>query len=200
MSLSAEERRRRESIVTDQWGGIVPTYEAFYLESICYTSGRAVAAFERFDAAVAAKLGSDEIVAAVQEAMTHVAGLSRFFWPPRKDKIAEARGKRLRAAFGLSDDSPLQSRELRNALEHFDERLDKFLLEDHVGYFFPSAMVDDASLSEESIGHIFRLVDPKTSSFVLLGEKYSFLELRPIIEAIGKKALTHSRRGGRLPE
>lgn len=84
--------------------------------------------------------------------------------PRIKSSLAQARGKRLRERFGIQEGSPLQSRELRNALEHFDERLDDFLVDNHFGCFFPSPMVDDASLSEETMGHIFRLVDPKTSN------------------------------------
>jgi hypothetical protein len=198
LTLTPEERIRREAIVADQYGGIVPTFEVFYLESIAYAAGRAVAAFERFDSALSEAKGNEEVVAAVQEALTHVAGLSRFFWPPAKEKVTQARARKLRMAFGLDDGSVLQSRELRNALEHFDERLDAFLLHDHAGYFFPGAMVDDASLSEDAIGHIFRLVDPNTSTFVLLGQAYSFAELRSVAKEISDKATTSSRHGGRL--
>jgi hypothetical protein len=198
MALSDQERARREALVVNEYQGILSYCEAFYLESIAYTVGRAVSAFIRFDEAVSKKSGNEHVVAAVQEALTHVAALSRFFWPVRKTALSNARGKRLREAFGVTDESPLQSRELRNALEHFDERLDEFLLEDHVGYFFPGAMVDDASLSEESIGHIFRLVDPETSKFVLLGTAYSFGELRLVAERIQSIAEKRSETGGRL--
>jgi hypothetical protein len=197
MAISDEERARREAMVVADYQGILPYYEAFYLESIAYTAGRAVSAFLRFDEAVLKKSGKDQIVAAVQEALTHVAALSRFFWPIRKSALSNARGKRLRESFGITEDSQLQSRALRNTLEHFDERLDEFLLEDHVGYFFPSAMVDDASLSEETIGHIFRLVDPTTSQFVLLGVVYSFKELRAIAEEIQSIAFKRSEHSGR---
>jgi hypothetical protein len=198
MRMSDAERARREKIVIDDCQGILPYTEAFYLESIAYTAGRAVSAFIRFDEAVSTKDSNDDIVAAVQEALTHVAALSRFFWPARKTALSNARGKRLREAFQVPEGSPLQSRELRNALEHFDERLDEFLLEDHAGSFFPSAMVDDASLSEEQTGHIFRLVDPKTSKFVLLGTAYSFGELHREAERIQSLAEESSDRGGRL--
>lgn len=198
MALSDQERASREHTIATEYQGILPYFEAFYLESIAYTAGRAVAAFDRFE--IAAKKGDskEETVASVQEALTHVAALSRFFWPTRKSALTQARGKRLRARFAIEDGSPLQSRELRNALEHFDERLDKFLVDDHFGYFFPSAMVGDTSLSEETIGHIFRLVDPETLQFVLLGKAYSFKELREIAKTIEFKASEKSQSGGRL--
>ena len=54
--------------------------------------------------------------------------------------------------------SPLEDRELRNALEHFDERLDDFLLKDPVGYFFPGPSVQSHEIADEAPGQIFRLV------------------------------------------
>jgi hypothetical protein len=198
MVLSDQERAIRENTITTDYQGILPYFEVFYLESIAYTAGRAVSAFERFDLAARKGDSKEETVASVQEALTHVAALSRFFWPVRKSALTQARGKRLRERFGIKEDSPLQSRELRNALEHFDERLDEFLVEDHFGYFFPGPIVDDASLSEETIGHIFRLVDPTTSQFVLLGEAYSFGELREVAKDIERKASQKSHSGGRL--
>ncbi|UYO46327.1 hypothetical protein KQX63_10070 [Rhodopseudomonas palustris] len=58
--------------------------------------------------------------------------------------------------------------------EHFDERLDEYLLGDIAGYILPSPMVEDSDLADEAISHVFRLVDPKTKTFVLLGKKYPF--------------------------
>lgn len=198
MALSDQDRANRENVIASEYQGILPFFEAFYLESIAYTAGRAVRAFERFDLAARKGDSKEETVASAQEALTHVAALSRFFWPARKSALTQARGKKLRERFGIQEGSPLQSRELRNALEHFDERLDEFLVEDHYGHFFPAPMVDDASLSEETIGHIFRLVDPMASQFVLLGKQYSFGELREVAKDIERKAFQKSRSGGRL--
>jgi hypothetical protein len=61
--------------------------------------------------------------------------LSRYFWPVRKGH--EWRGAQLRSAFGISDDSPLRSRDLRNSIEHFDERLDLFLDGGVTGHVLP---------------------------------------------------------------
>jgi hypothetical protein len=68
-------------------------------------------------------------VATVQEGLAHAASLSGYFWPMKTGgERATARGERLRKAFNLTDESPLRSRSLGNAFEHFDERLDRFLL------------------------------------------------------------------------
>jgi hypothetical protein len=65
------------------------------------------------------------------------AALSRYFWPTttgNKKKQAEQlemrrmRGEKLRDIFKVTDDSPLCNRDLRNAWEHFDEKLDTYLI------------------------------------------------------------------------
>ena len=53
------------------------------------------------------------------------ASLSKLFWPLRRD--ASARGETLRSSLSVRDDSPLRSRAIRDGLEHFDERLDRYL-------------------------------------------------------------------------
>jgi len=88
----------------------------------------------------------------------------------------------LRRAFALTDQSALRNRALRDFLEHFDERLDRYLLHHDRGYFFPSAQVGDSTLADEPDGHIFKLVDPRKSSFVLLGEKHDYAEVRKEVE------------------
>jgi hypothetical protein len=197
--MDEAERARRETIIIEECGGIQPQFEAFYIESIVYAAGRADDAFERFDEALGAEESTAaEIVALAKEALTHTAGLSRFFWPARTKGVAAVRGEKLRTAFGITDSSPLQDRSLRNALEHFDERLDKFLLEDRVGYFFPGPVIGDASLGDVTYGNIFRLVDPKTEQFVLFGEAHPFGPVRKIVADMLARAKGMSESGGRL--
>lgn len=192
-------REQRETLIASRWGGIYPPYEAFYIHSISYAAERSEAAFQRFEVAVGKAEGAPLIFATVQEALTHAGALSRFFWPVRKDSLlTEARGKRLREAFQLDDVSPLKWRKLRNAFEHFDEDLDRFLLEDRVGYFFPSPLVDDQALADEEMGHIFKLVDPKHGICVLLGEKFEFPPIRHEVQRVLARARGMDKSGSRL--
>jgi hypothetical protein len=105
---------------------------------------------------------------------------------------------KLRAAFSIKESSPLFDRELRNTLEHFDERLDEFLLEDIVGPAFPSPLVGSADLADEQLGHIFRLVDPDAEIFVLLGKKYPFGSSRQAVAELYYNATDLLDNGGRL--
>jgi len=135
----------------------------------------------------------------ITEALTHAAALSRFFWPVgNAGALAAARAAKLRTAFGLSESSALYGRDLRNALEHFDERLDQYLLEDHVGYFFPSPIIGDSRMAEDQLGHIFRLVDSDREVFVLLGRPYEFGPVRQEILDVMKNTREMSDAGSLL--
>ncbi|MEB3288232.1 MAG: hypothetical protein VKJ04_12130 [Vampirovibrionales bacterium] len=191
---------QRTSMVIDQFEGIVPQYEAFYIHSIIYAADRGNEAFNRFDTVISESVSKELAVSTVQEALAHAGALSRFFWPPKKaGKLAVIRGERLCKAFDLDDSSPLRSRDLRNAFEHFDENLDQFLLQNDSGYFFPGPMVGEHVLADEEIGHIFRLVDPAHNICVLLGKKFQFLPIREEVHRILLRALAMDKEGCRLP-
>lgn len=197
--LDQETRKQREALIVDQYRGIYPVYEAFYINSIIYAAERSEAAFQRFDQAASEAKSPVLVVATIQEALTHAGALSRFFWPMKRDnQLTTARGRRLREAFALNDTSPLKRRTLRNAFEHFDEDLDLFLLGDVSGYVFPSPMVDDHELADDTIGHIFKLVDPKHGICVLLGERFEFRPIRQEVKRILTKALQMDNLGARL--
>jgi len=197
MTQPDEERRERENLVVSQSGGILPMCEAFYIEALGYCAGRARSAFLRFDQTLTDAEDQAATVATAHEALTHVAALSRYFWPASKKPLHLARAMKLREALGIDDASPLADRGLRNALEHFDERLDTFLLQDPVGYMFPGPLVGEASLNDDALGHLFRLVDPDSQVFVLLGERYEFGPMRDAVDDIVEKLARTA--GGRLP-
>lgn len=109
-----------------------------------------------------------------------------------------ARGERLRGAFNLDNESPLKWRRLRNAFEHFDEDLDRFLLNNSVGYFFPDPLIGQHTLADEAIGNVFRLVDPVSGTCVLLGHKFEFRPIRAEVVRVLSRALEMDRQGSRL--
>ncbi|NEW85825.1 hypothetical protein DU475_00915 [Rhodopseudomonas sp. WA056] len=172
--LDKPELERRAKLIVTECDGIQPIFIAFYIEAIYYAAERAEVAFANFAEGAKLAQSASATVASAQEALGHAAALSRFFFPVEKKALPRARGARLRQLFAVRNNSPLQNRELRNAIEHFDERLDEYLLGDIAGYILPSPMVEDSDFADETLGHVFRLVDPKTKTFVLLGKKYPF--------------------------
>jgi hypothetical protein len=190
MNIDANELKRRTKLVIDKYEGIVPHHEAFYIHSIIYSADRADKAFRRFKRACRNNGSAVVITSAVHEALGHAAALSRFFWPSRDNGMANARSTKLRSTFDLNEKSPLRNRRLRNSLEHFDERLDRFLLANDVGYFFPAPMIGDYTLADDSSGRIFKLVDPANGYFVVLNEKYCF---EPLASEV-RRVLTSARK------
>jgi hypothetical protein len=204
--IDQAELDRRASLIVEQFEGIHSPYEAFYIRSIAYSAGRARDAFLRFAAAKAVRDTADNLVSSIHEALGHAASLSRFFWPSglggrssaALKKLKAARALNLRNAFDLNDESPLKNRKLRDSLEHFDERLDFYLLTQDSGYFFPDAMIGDLEAADDPVGHLFKLVDPDRACFVLLGEAHCFGGLRKEVERIHDLALIMDRNGCRL--
>lgn len=62
---------------------------------------------------------------ALDDFADHAARASAIFWPSRAEN--EQRGRALRESVSLSEESPLKERGLRHRLQHFDERLEKWL-------------------------------------------------------------------------
>jgi hypothetical protein len=125
-----------------------------------------------------AGLHHDEVLNNLQNIVAQGAALSRYFWPARKGH--EGRAGLLRSAFGITEESVLKSRDLRNAIEHFDETLDSYLAGGIVGYIIPQ-YVGPLSQGDGVPSHIFRAYYTDRSIFELLGKKY---EIEPIAEEI----------------
>lgn len=203
--LDNKERNRRAEIVIEQ-GGILPYCEAFYIHSILYTANRCQQAFVHYTEARKAALPPEDLIAAVQVAVGQAAALSRYFWPSgtngkRLDigsRLRKRRGERLRGSFQVTDNSPLSNRDLRNAWEHFDEKLDRFLLATLAGVFLPTGILGNHSLADDPLGHVFKLLDTEAECLVLLNKKYFFGALRAEVDRITAMATEADRNGARL--
>lgn len=194
-----EKKKNMEQLVINVSQGIYPPYELFYLESLRDTSRKALNAFHRYHQLLGKGGEKEAIATAIHEALMHSAALSRYFWPvSSKNKLCVARGKKLKEAFQIKDDSALRINFLRNALEHYDERLDQFLLENHAGLFHPRPIIGSISIAEGKIDKVFRLVDPELEILILLGEKYEFKGVHNIVENIFNETVRMIGYGGRF--
>lgn len=207
MELNKEELERRAEIVVCDYQGIVANQEAFYIHSILYSSGRCIEAFEYYEHLKKQDVPAPYLVALVQEAVGHAAALSRYFWPtakgnkktPNQLEMRKKRGEKLRSAFNLDEKSALFNRDLRNAWEHFDERLDTYLISHTAGMFYPDAIIDNHTQADNPVNHIFKLLDIEHECLVLLNQKYFY---KPIwLEAVRVFELAEQfgKDGSRLP-
>lgn len=188
--ISEAELERRAEMTVSRLGGIQSPHKAFYVLSMRYCFERAKAAFQQYDQLSYEKEDPSRIIAAAQEAISHTAALSRFFFPSRlgpknhRRSLRFARAEKLREQFSVSDDSPLADKELRNMWEHFDDRLDEFLLSNDAGMFYPMPLHDSHTLADDPIGKIFKLIDTKEHCLVLLNKKFFIGPLRAELHRI----------------
>jgi hypothetical protein len=153
--------------------GIHPPYQAFYYHSMAFITASAAQSAKDLNRAL--KSGpsclDDAVLNPVQNIVLQAAALSRYFWPAYRQDIHSDRAEFLRRKFKIEENSSLKSRDLRNALEHFDERLDKYLEKGIVGHIIPQ-FVGDLSGDREVPVHVFRAFDPTSATFEILGERF----------------------------
>jgi hypothetical protein len=126
----------------------------------------------------------------VETIMVACANLSKIFWGSRGR--LEARRKPLRDSLGVADDSPLRDTLMRDALEHFDERLESWYDSsdpDHrifVGRIVgpPGSVVIDSDDER-----VFRQFDPSTTLVTFWGHEISIQRLITETERIGQHAV-----------
>lgn len=171
--------------------GIWPPYEVFYLEGMLFCTGAGLRAADDVRAALdfGAEYAPDtnewyeaspSILNGIQALALNAAAVSRYLWPGGKDTTRIARGERLRDGLSITDDSPLKNRDLRNHLEHFDERLDRFcstllagrILRTYVGPIGPPPEVPT---------YLFRAYYTDVGVFEILGKRF---EMQPLLEAL----------------
>lgn len=184
---------------TEEQSGIWPPYQAFYLQSMLFNTGSV-----RQAAAGAQKCinGIDEgkydpqqikdvLLDFLQSIVSHSGAIARYFFParnsplkasPAQENLHKKRADYLKQIFKIDDSSPLTDKGLRNAIEHYDERLDLYLEQGIVGHIFPSLILDRPEETEVP-HHIFRAYYLQEGIFQILDERYKII---PIIDEIGK--------------
>jgi hypothetical protein len=170
-------------------GGIWPPYEAFYIEAMLFNTRSAMASINWISDSLervlqetsddpAHPLDKNRLLDELQNLVQHAAALSRYFWPVSKGHNGRAR--HLRQALDVTEDKPLRSRDLRNAMEHLDEKLDTYLANGIAGHIFPEFF----GVLSETDGvpvHMFRAYYLNVGLFEMLGKRY---EIEPIANEI----------------
>lgn len=103
----------------------------------------------------------------------------------RRKAYARERGSALRQIIGISGDSPLRSKALRNSIEHFDERLDKvtmdpprLIMRNNIG---PIDMIDGIEGAEAMHLHHF---NPEDGRYTILGDSVSIPEVIQALQSL----------------
>lgn len=109
--------------------------------------------------------------------------------------LKSKRGKKLRKYFDLDEKYPLYNRDLRNAWEHFDERLDKYLLGRDSVMFFPTCKIVSHNLANDPVDQYFKLLDIVAECLVLMKNKYFFGPIRLEVERVANKINDFAKNG-----
>ena len=185
---------------------IWPPHEAFYIQSMLFNANAAAASIEQINAVmhVVAENSPEDPVSALpvhyllehlQNLVIHAAALSRYFWPVGKKH--QWRGVQMREAFAIGEESALKPRELRNAIEHFDERLDLYVEGGLVGQIIPE-YVGPVPAPTGVPFHLFRGYYVDTGEFELLGDRFNIPEIAGEVLRIRDGLRRMDSQGGRL--
>jgi hypothetical protein len=185
---------------------IWPPCEVFYIHSMLFNTQSAARSIEVLGTVMSylaesetpdplAAVDTEDVLNHLQNIVVQGAALSRYFWPVRK--AHESRGEFLRQALGITDQNPLKSRELRNAMEHFDEKLDEYLASGIVGNVFPhyfGPLPKDDGVPR----HIFRAYYVDVGQFEMLGNRYQIGPIANELLRLDEALTKYDREGGRF--
>jgi hypothetical protein len=185
---------------------IWPPHEAFYIHSMRFNTLSAEKSISQVNAVLhVVQENSPEdpfsalpvhlILDELQNVLIKAAAVSRYFWPARSSH--EWRGAQLRSAFGISDENPLRSRDLRNSIEHFDERLDLFLQGEVTGHILPEYVGPLVEPAEVPV-KLFRAYYVDKGIFELLGQRFDIQPISQTILEVHEQLGAMERSGGRL--
>ncbi len=185
---------------------IHPPFEAFYIDCMLWHSSSAVQSITEVGGWIrendpkSLELPQQVLFEKLQNIVLQSASLSRYFWPsPRKPaEIHFARASCLRQGLDVTETSPLHNRDLRNGLEHFDEKLDLYLSGNVVGQFIPD-LIDYEEPESEVPLHIFKAFYTQQLVFVLLGRRYEMTPLVNEILRVNAALIECQQNGYRLP-
>jgi hypothetical protein len=141
---------------------------------------------------------NQEIFRNIHSLLTHASNVSKLFWPGATHKIGNEvennglkgssnnprniRAKELREYLSIPDKGhKLEKRNLRNHLEHYDERLDDWQLNSPNKNFIQDSIGTRNMLKGVDDKDVFRWFDPSTNIMYFRGETFN---LNSIIEGI----------------
>lgn len=172
---------------------IWPQHQVFYIQSMLFNTTSALLAVEKASKYIQAisegRSGpqdrKDELLDCLQNFINHSAAIARYFFPSmiggKGEKVLHKnRAEFLRQIFDVTESSPLLDKKLRNAIEHFDERLDIYLDGGIVGNIFPSLILNQAEETDVP-HHIFRAYYLNDRVYQILGERH---KVQPILDEV----------------
>jgi hypothetical protein len=128
---------------------------------------------------------------AMDAALGSLANISKVFFPPSSRSQARRRGRQMREAFGVQDDSLLKERALRDAFEHFDERIDRWFQHNMDRPFADRNVAPPGGIVIGRMGpaDFMRHFDPTTNVVSVLGDALDLQALVQEVEALVERVV-----------
>jgi hypothetical protein len=133
-----------------------------------------------------------------------LANISKVFFPPSNRSQAKRRGRQMREAFGVHDNSLLKERALRDAFEHFDERIDRWFQHSKDRAFADRNISPPGGMVIGGMGpaDFLRHFDPTTNVVSVLGDSLDLQalvqEVETLVERVARRHETTRRRSRQL--
>lgn len=180
---------KRVKYMNENYGkGILPPQNMFYYHSILYSAKCSLTAFYKYEHLLQEKADSIELISSLQEAIGHATNLSWYFFndgekvtaykPKEMVTFIQNRSNGFKEEFNIDDKSALKDRRLRNMFEHFDEKLDIYLLQTLAGTFYPMPRVGKISeIEQKEFDKNFKMLDIEEKCLVIFNEVFYFEEI-----------------------
>lgn len=132
----------------------------------------------------------------IQNILVSAANISKLLWPNNNKKksdviraITAERGSSLRKIFDINEDSILKSKRVRNAFEHYDEKLDEWQIESKNHIYIDSNIGNKNSIkidTDQPTAYM-RNFDPESKVLTFRDEEYDTLKIATEIFRLHKK-------------
>jgi len=134
-----------------------------------------------------------KIFFALQNVLTSTGNISKALWGSDRKKAQER--KPLREALGITDDSPLKPRTMRNHYEHFDERLDEWNKKSQTHNSLDLGVLPRSAVRGFDQIDWFRNYDAGTKTLTFWGEDFDIQalidEVNRLLPKIAEASRTH---------
>lgn len=128
----------------------------------------------------------DTLWYSIQGLLVAVANVSKLLWPDKRGNAQ--RGKELRKRLSIGENHPFKSRDMGNAFEHSDQRLDSWVASAERGFHVGSMYIESGSgaLDESRFGRHF---DRDTGVVTFNRQKYDLGLAADEARILGQKAM-----------
>ena len=180
---------------------IWPPYEILYIESLLSRTSTTILNYERLVKIVSdlklIQQNTDLLINLAENIIKEAAAVSRYIFPIRKNPMHTTRGEKLKKSLKIGQESILNTKGVRDYLEHFDERLDKFLHDSVVGNIVPRIVVINSTELDDST-FVFRGYIINDYKFIGLKNEIRILPIMEEIYRIHNLLIEFREDGGRL--